>query len=54
MLHVTFGSVLHHPAFRERFFESLERNEETYARMLEKHFDRHLAPFGEATSAAGD
>ncbi len=51
MLHVTFGSVLterlpgggHH--FRERFFEVLRANEETYYRVLEAHFDRHLEPF---------
>jgi tagaturonate epimerase len=54
ILHVTFGSVLHNPQFRERFFESLERNEETYARTLERHFHRHLSPFGEAGTASGD
>ncbi|HWC75888.1 MAG TPA: tagaturonate epimerase family protein, partial [Blastocatellia bacterium] len=54
ILHVTFGSVLHHPEFRAPFFETLRDNEETYYEMLEKHFDRHLAPFGEASAAKGD
>ncbi len=54
ILHVTFGSVLHNPAFRQRFFEALKQNEETYAEMLESHFDRHLSPFNEATVASGD
>ncbi len=54
ILHVTFGSVLHDPAFRQPFFESLEQNEEIYAGMLETHFDRHLAPFGETTVAIAD
>jgi hypothetical protein len=42
---VTFGSVLHNEKLRGRFFATLRENEETYNRMLEKHFDRHLAPF---------
>jgi tagaturonate epimerase len=45
VLHVTFGSVLHNETLRGRFFATLRENEETYNRMLEKHFDRHLAPF---------
>jgi len=48
VLHVTFGSVLHHPPFRERFFAALRGDEETYYRMLEEHFGRHFAPFTEA------
>ncbi len=45
ILHVTFGSVLNHPPFRETFFAALRSNEETYYQMLEKHLRRHLAPF---------
>jgi hypothetical protein len=45
VLHVTFGSVLNHQAFREPFFETLRSNEETYADYLQRHFDKHLAPF---------
>lgn len=45
ILHVTFGSVLHHPEFREPFFATLKGNEEVYYAMLEKHFGRHFAPF---------
>lgn len=54
VLHVTFGSVLHHPEFRAPFFAALRNNEEVYYGMLEKHFNRHFAPFGEATGASGD
>jgi hypothetical protein len=45
VLHVTFGSVLHHPPFREPFFATLRGDEETYYEILETHFDKHLAPF---------
>lgn len=45
ILHVTFGSVLNHQPFREPFFASLRENEETYAQILETHFNKHLAPF---------
>ncbi|MBS1790398.1 MAG: hypothetical protein JST85_21925 [Acidobacteria bacterium] len=46
ILHVTFGSVLHHPEFREPFFATLRRNEGVYYDMLEIHFGKHFAPFG--------
>jgi hypothetical protein len=46
VLHVTFGSVLNHPPFREPFFAALRGDEETYYQMLERHFDKHLAAFG--------
>jgi hypothetical protein len=51
MLHVTFGSVLTTKAadgnylFKDRFFAALRRDEETYYRVLEAHFDRHLEAF---------
>lgn len=45
ILHVTFGSVLHNPAFREAFFDSLQKNEEVYYEFLEKHFNRHFESF---------
>lgn len=45
VLHVTFGSVLHHETFRQPFFDTLRANEETYAGYLEAHFNKHLAPF---------
>ncbi|NOT62271.1 MAG: hypothetical protein HOP19_18850, partial [Acidobacteria bacterium] len=54
ILHVTFGSVLHHADFREPFFATLRENEETYAEMLEIHFGKHFAPFDAAAQAAGD
>ncbi len=46
VLHVTFGSVLNHASFREPFFATLRQNEETYSQILEKHFNKHLSPFG--------
>lgn len=54
ILHVTFGSVLHHPDYREPFFKALRDHEEVYYAMLERHFNRHFAPFGEASRAIGD
>lgn len=45
VLHVTFGSVLNHQPFREPFFATLQSDEETYYRLLEIHFDKHLQPF---------
>jgi hypothetical protein len=53
ILHVTFGSVLHHPEFRDPFFSTLRANEDIYYEMLEKHFGRHFAPFGEAAAISG-
>ncbi|HXW00283.1 MAG TPA: tagaturonate epimerase family protein, partial [Anaerolineae bacterium] len=47
VLHVTFGSVLNHPPFREPFFATLRSHEETYYELLEAHFDKHLSPFGQ-------
>ncbi len=53
ILHVTFGSVLHHRDFHTPFFAALRSDEEVYYAMLETHFGKHFAPFGNA-SAAGD
>jgi len=54
ILHVTFGSVLHHADFREPFFAALRGDEEVYYQMLETHFGKHFAPFGESSKATGD
>lgn len=54
ILHVTFGSVLHHADFRAPFFATLRENEEAYYDVLETHFGKHFAPFGEAAKATGD
>ena len=51
ILHVTFGSVLHHAEFREPFFGTLRQHEGVYYDMLETHFGKHFAPFGEASAA---
>jgi hypothetical protein len=45
VLHVTFGSVLNHEPFRERFFAALTSREETYHAVLDSHFQKHFAPF---------
>ncbi|MEY3284875.1 MAG: hypothetical protein RIR86_2888 [Acidobacteriota bacterium] len=52
ILHVTFGSVLHHPDFREPFFTTLREQEDVYYAMLEKHFGRHFAPFDRSAAPA--
>jgi hypothetical protein len=44
VLHVTFGSALDH--FGGRLLAMLRQHEQVYYRMLETHFERHLAPFG--------
>jgi hypothetical protein len=43
VLHVTFGSVL--DRFGKHLLAMLRQHEEVYYRMLEAHFQRHLAPF---------
>ncbi|MGH9328360.1 MAG: tagaturonate epimerase family protein [Terriglobia bacterium] len=45
VLHVTFGSVINEKRFREPFFTTLRGDEETYYRIIEDHFNKHLAPF---------
>lgn len=46
VLHVTYGSVL--DEFGDRLLAALEAHGEVYARLLEGHFRRHLAPFAQA------
>jgi hypothetical protein len=43
VLHVTFGSVL--TRFGEELLDVLRAHEETHYAALEKHFNKHLAPF---------
>ena len=45
ILHVTYGSVLNSPKFREPFFEELIRREEAYTQTVEAHFDKHFKAF---------
>jgi tagaturonate epimerase len=52
ILHVTFGSVLNHTRLREPFFTVLRSNEEVYYEMIERHFTRHLTPFGKSDEPA--
>jgi hypothetical protein len=44
VLHVTFGAVLNDQNLRGPFFDTLRRQEEAYYSMLERHFEKHLAP----------
>lgn len=43
VLHVTFGSLL--AKFREPFFVTLHAHREDYWRIIQTHFQKHLAPF---------
>ncbi len=52
VLHVTFGSVLHHPQFRGPFFETLRSHEEVYYQVLESHFVKHLSPFSAVSATS--
>jgi hypothetical protein len=45
VLHVTFGSVMQATNLREPLFEAVRGGEETYYRMLERHFRKHFVPF---------
>ena len=51
VLHVTFGRILTDKnedgsyKFKNRLLDCLIKNEETYDKILEKHFDNHLNPF---------
>lgn len=45
ILHVTFGSVITHPPFREPFFDTLRDNETVYYQTLQTHFNKHFRPF---------
>lgn len=48
VLHVTFGSVLtadHGTRFARRLKAALRRDEQIHYQTIERHFDRHLAPF---------
>jgi len=43
VLHVTFGSIL--DRFGDQLRDRLRENEETYSKVLQDHFERHLSPF---------
>ena len=45
VLHVTFGSLMHHATIAARIRATLRTHEETYAELLRTHFARHFAPF---------
>jgi hypothetical protein len=45
ILHVTYGSVLNSPKFREPFFDELISREEAYTQTVEAHFDKHFKAF---------
>ena len=43
ILHVTFGSVLDH--YSASFHRTLKQYESAYRVTLQRHFEKHLAPF---------
>ncbi len=51
VLHVTYGSVLMtldangKPLFRDRLMKALRENPDAYAKVLRKHFAKHVGPF---------
>jgi len=47
VLHVTFGSVM--DRYGDRLKATLDAHEEVYYGFLETHFDKHFAPFGQAS-----
>ena len=46
LLHITYGGLLNDPQIRERFFQTLARNEEAHYAAVEKHMDKHLRLLG--------
>ncbi len=45
VLHVTFGSVLNEPEFKQELMQILDKFEEQYYDFLDIHFRKHLEPF---------
>jgi tagaturonate epimerase len=43
LLHVTFGSVLTHPAFKPQILETLENHASLHEELLERHLTKHLS-----------
>ncbi len=46
VLHVTYGFILEDEAMRTEFFEALDRHEEDYYQLLDRHFTRHMEGLG--------
>ena len=42
LLHITYGKILNHPAFRERFFSLLRKYRSDYNAKLARHLSHHL------------
>jgi hypothetical protein len=46
LVHVTYGGLLNAPEIRDRFFAAMDRDEEVYYGLLEKHFVKHISTLG--------
>jgi hypothetical protein len=46
LVHVTYGGLLNAPEIRERFFAAMDRDEEVYYGLLQKHFEKHISTLG--------
>ena len=51
LVHVTYGGLLNAPEVRDRFFAAMNKDEEVYYGLLEKHFVRHISTLGLAPLA---
>jgi len=43
LLHVTFGSVLTNPNFKQRILELLKKHADMHKELLDKHLTKHLS-----------
>jgi hypothetical protein len=46
LIHITYGSLLNDPEIRERFFDTLSREEDTHYRTVSEHIGRHIRELG--------
>ncbi len=46
MLHISYGGILQNQALRRRLYASLHHHEEAYAKLLRKHFEKHIGLLG--------
>jgi len=46
MLHISYGGILQNNELRDKLYASLHEHEEEYAKLLRRHFERHIEPLG--------
>ncbi len=46
LIHITYGSLLGDPEIRDRFFDTLSREEDTHYRTVSEHIGRHIRELG--------